>query len=76
MAVSSLMNIKTGLAAHSIDMGGDFPDNIDKLKGVYIMQFPQGFTDNFSYKSTKNSRGESDYEIRYIGHIGENTTGS
>lgn len=44
---------------------------MDKIKGTYSKPFPQDFDDNFSYRSTKNINGISDYEIKYIGHIGE-----
>lgn len=73
-AIASLKEVQTALAAYYID-NATLPDNLDKLK-LYLPKFPQAFTDNFSYKLTKNSRGEDDYEIRYIGHIGESPTGS
>ncbi len=73
-ATASLTQVKMWLDNYYIDNNA-LPDSLDKIK-PYLSKLPQWFTDNFSYKPTKNSRGEADYEIRYIGHIGENTTGS
>lgn len=76
VATVDLKDIRTALAGYSLDYAGDFPDNLDIIKDKYIIKFPQSFTDNFSYKLIKGSRGGADYEIRYIGHIGEGVTGS
>ena len=72
LAQSALKDVQTALAMYQLD-NVTYPETLDKLKGkmMYIRELPQGFTDNFSYKLTKDSRGEPDYEIRYIGHIGE-----
>ena len=68
-----MKQVQTALAAYYVDTA-TLPESIDVIKKNYIAKFPQAFTDNFSYTLTKNSRGEPDYEIRYIGKIGEGTT--
>lgn len=73
-ASASLKQVQTALAAYQVDTM-TLPETLDKIQ-LYLPKFPQAFTDNFSYKLTKNSRGEADYEIRYTGHIGEGVTGS
>ena len=75
-ARASLREVQTALAAHQIDTG-IFPENLDPIKEKYLQKFPQAFADNFSYKTiASNSNRMADYEIRYIGHIGEGVTGS
>lgn len=69
---ASLKEVQTALAAYQIDTM-TLPDNLDKLK-LYLPKMPQAFTENFSYKLTKKTNGEADYEIQYIGHIGEKVT--
>ncbi|NRH20471.1 hypothetical protein HOO68_00295 [Candidatus Gracilibacteria bacterium] len=71
-ALSGLLEVQTALAAYQVDTA-DFPTTVDKLN-QYLAKFPQSFKDNFSYKFIKNEGTSSDYEIRYIGHIGEGNT--
>ena len=73
-ALSALLEVQTALAAYQVDTA-DFPTSVDKLN-QYLSKFPQSFKDNFSYKLLKKEDKTSDYEIRYIGHIGEWDVGS
>ena len=72
LAKVGLRNVQVALAAYFTNNNA-YPDTLDKIKGTYSNPFPQDFENNFSYRLTKNINGESDYEIKYIGHIGEGT---
>jgi hypothetical protein len=67
---ANLKEVQTALAAYNIDTM-KYPTDIMELSRAYLPKFPQNFTDNFSYKTTTNTQGQPDFEIRYIGHIGE-----
>ncbi len=74
-ALAALRDVQTSLMAYNIDTTS-YPIDINKLSPSYLPKFPQEFTENFSYKHITNTWGQSDYEIRYIGHIGESDAGS
>ena len=73
--MANLKEVQTALAAYNIDRM-EYPTDIMGLRKSYLPKFPPVFTTNFSYKATTNTQGQPDYEIRYIGHIGEGNTGS
>jgi hypothetical protein len=69
-AVSNLKMIQVALMTYFVDMGS-YPTELENSLKQYLPNFPKDFTANFSYKNITNSQGNLDYEIRYIGHIGE-----
>jgi hypothetical protein len=77
-AMSNIMIIQTALSTYSIDKSWVYPTELENSLKQYLPNFPKDFTANFSYKTTTDTQGQPDYEIRYIGHIGEapTTTGN
>lgn len=76
-ATSMLRNITTALGAYYADRE-KYPDTIDQLDQNYMPKGRWDFDKNFTYKNTTGTglSAQPDYEIRYIGKIGEENPAS
>lgn len=77
-AVSNVNSVKLALGAYYADTE-TYPDSIDKLNSNYLpkQEVLTKFKENFTYtNTTTDGRSTPSFEIRYIGHIGENTSSS
>lgn len=79
-AIAIRKDVETALGAYYADKE-TYPDSIDKLDSSYLpkQETLTKFKENFSYSNTSSDKDgggwmNPSFEIKYIGHIGENTS--